>query len=294
MGLAVCDALGAQIEGGKSREEPPYEMVGGGWHDVIPGGWTDDTAMTLCLAESLIETQKFDLNDQLKRYVQWRQHGHLSWSKFALGMGGTTRDAIDDYERNGETIRKNQDPGTCSGNGSIMRLAPVALAYCGLDTLALYAGQSSQTTHNTPETIDTCIFLAKIIEGCLQGSDKQKVLHDIPEKIQTLRGGVEGLRRGDWENKNIHDLKTTSYVITTLETALWVFAKAPDFERGAKSILSFGGDADTIGAVYGQIAGAYYGLEQIPARWRQPIAMKETILNFADRLYTFNQSTSLS
>jgi ADP-ribosyl-[dinitrogen reductase] hydrolase len=293
LGLAVCDALGAQIEGGTLGGKTPTEMVGGGWYDVPPGGWTDDTAMALCLAESIVKTQACDLRDQMDRYVLWKQRGHLSWAKWSLGIGATVNTAIEGYLVDGKPARKNQDPARSAGNGSLMRLAPISMAFrAHPQVLRRACAASSRTTHNVPEAIDGCVLLGAMTAAALNGADKQMILDTVPVALGPLAGGIERVRAGSWRSKGIQDLGTTGYVVTTLEAAIWAFANSGDFESGARLVLQMGGDADTIGAVYGQIAGAFYGDESIPERWIEPIKMLDRIVDFADRLLILSTTGS--
>jgi len=289
IGLATCDALGAQIEGGIFGEKAPTEMVGGGFYDVQPGGWTDDTAMALCLAESLIEKKACSPRDQLERYTLWRTRGYLSWAKWSLGIGATVRESIDDYVATNRTRRTKQNPARHAGNGSIMRLAPVPMAFRKDKNLLQACAVSSQTTHDVPEAVDACILLGAMTKTALDGGDKQSILHETPQSLPVLSGGIEDLRIGRWQLKGPAMLGTTGYVVTTLEAAMWVFEKTSTFESGAKYILDLGGDADTIGAVYGQIAGAHYGISGIPERWVRHLQMLGKITDFADALQALSE-----
>ena len=288
IGLATCDALGAQIEGGTLGGITPTEMVGGGFYDVQPGGWTDDTAMALCLAESLISIKGSSPRDQLERYKLWRTKGYLSWAKWPLGIGATVRESIDDFITTGNT-KRIQDPNKHAGNGSIMRLAPVPMAFRNNKNLLRACETSSYTTHNVPEAIDACVLLGVMIKIALDGGNKNAILFEIPEFSKKLSTRIDNLRTGSWKSKNPSMLQTTGYVVTTLEAAMWVFAKTNTFEDGAKYILNLGGDADTIGAVYGQIAGAFYGLNQIPERWYEKLKMLDTIIKFSDDLLELSE-----
>jgi len=129
LGLATGDALGAPLEGLPPRSFSPIEdMTGGGSHGLLPGYWTDDTSMALCLAESLIERRGFDPADQLERYLRWFREGHLSSTGSPFGIGNTTRGAILRFEETREPYCGPTGLET-AGNGSIMRLAPVPLFF---------------------------------------------------------------------------------------------------------------------------------------------------------------------
>ena len=129
LGLAVGDALGTTLEfKAPGTFEPLSEMVGGGPFKLQPGQWTDDTSMALCLAESLIECNGFNPQDQMERYRRWYREGYLSSTDTCFDIGNTVRTAIQVFEKTGEAYSGSTDPYS-AGNGSIMRLAPVPLFY---------------------------------------------------------------------------------------------------------------------------------------------------------------------
>ena len=154
LGLAVGDALGAAVEfKSPGTFEPVTGMRGGGPHPIEPGDWTDDTSMALCLAESLVECRGFEPADQMRRYVRWWRDGYLSSIGRCFDIGGTTRSALTRFESDGEPYSGSTDPGA-AGNGSLMRLAPVPLAFAGdLAAVERYAADSSRTTHGAPQAL---------------------------------------------------------------------------------------------------------------------------------------------
>jgi len=263
------------------------DIVGGGPFRLAPGEWTDDTSMALCLAESLIERDGFDARDQLERYVRWFRHGHLSVTGACFDIGITTRRALVAFEATAEAMSGPTDPGT-AGNGSIMRLAPVPVAYaCDAATAIHLAGESSRTTHGATECIAACRYLAGLIVGALNGVDKAELLapgySPVPELWQEspLSTKVEAVAAGSFKRKVPPDIRGSGYVVDSLEAALWAFATTSSFAEGALAAVNLGDDADTTGAVYGQIAGAYYGADAIPAQWLDQLAMRDVIERLA-------------
>jgi len=129
VGLAVGDALGTTVEFKRPGTfEPVTDITGGGPFGLAPGEWTDDTSMALCLAASLLEQQGFDPNDQMQRYVRWYREGYFSCTGHCFDIGNTVAAALGRFEKNGDPYAGSKDPST-AGNGSIMRLAPVALFF---------------------------------------------------------------------------------------------------------------------------------------------------------------------
>ncbi len=291
LGLAVGDALGTTLEFRRPGTfEPISDMVGGGPFGLAPGEWTDDTSMALCLAESLVESGGFDPADQMRRYLRWYRDGHLSVTGRCFDIGSTTRAALERFERTGEPYAGSTDPGS-AGNGSIMRLAPVAIAYAHDPVTAIQrAGDSSRTTHAAVTCVDACRYLAGLIVGALRGEAKEALLgpryapapgtwDDAP-----LTPEVDAVAAGSFLRKRPPAIRGSGYVVASLEAALWAFATTSTFEAGALAAVNLGDDADTTGAVYGQVAGAFYGSAGIPAPWLARLALRSLIVGSALRL----------
>lgn len=290
LGLAAGDALGTTIEfRSPGTFTPLTDIVGGGPFRLAPGQWTDDTSMALCLAESLIAKNGFDPRDQLERYVRWYRIGHLSSTGRCFDIGNTTRAALNTFEVTGKEYPGPTHPD-CAGNGSIMRLAPVPLRWAAAPEDAIfYAAQSSRTTHGAWECVDACRYLGGLIVGAVQGRSKDELL-----------GGMFTPAPGSWEKvplaakileialgsfRDDDHIRGSGYVVKSLEAALWAFHKSDNFRDGALLAVNLGDDADTTGAVYGQLAGAFYGEDGIPADWRAKLAFRDTIERFADQLH---------
>jgi ADP-ribosylglycohydrolase len=291
LGLATGDALGTTLEFAKPGSfEPIHDMQGRGPFNLQPGDWTDDTSMALCLAGSLIECGDFDPVDQLTRYVRWMREGYLSSNGVCFDIGGTVHAALDRFERSGEPWCGSTDARS-AGNGSIMRLAPVPLFFAHAPGTAIArSADSSRTTHGAKEAVDACRYMAGLIVGVLQGKSKEELLAPLFTPVPGLWGReplapkVHAVASGSFLRKEPPEIRGSGYVVESLEAALWAFGKSTSFEHGALLAVNLGRDADTTGAVYGQVAGAFYGVEGIPERWRLKLARREMIESFADRL----------
>src|SRR4051794_24532331 len=170
VGLAVGDAVGTTVEfKPPGTFEPVKDMVGGGPFDLPAGAWTDDTSMALCLAESLVETRTFDPVDQLRRYVRWYRDGHWSSTGRCFDIGNATRAALERFERTGEPFPGDAAP-TAAGNGPLMKLAPVVMAYAARpDEAVRHAGETARTTHGAPEAGDATRAFAALLLTALEG-----------------------------------------------------------------------------------------------------------------------------
>ena len=297
LGLAAGDAVGTTLEFRPPGTFTPIDdMVGGGPFHLEPGQWTDDTSMALCLAESLVEQKGFDPADQMERYVRWHRDGYLSSTGACFDIGNTVRAALHRFEATGEPYSGSTDPGT-AGNGSIMRLAPVPLYYARTPKEAIEkAGESSRTTHAAREAVDACHYLGALLVGATSGVNREELLadHYTPAagywERRPLAPEIAAIAAGSFKRKAPPEIKGTGYVVRSLEAALWAFYRSDNFRDGCLLAANLGDDADTTAAVYGQLAGAYYGEEGIPAAWRQRLAMEQKIVSLAEQTYSLAEA----
>ncbi len=291
LGLAAGDALGTTLEFTGAGPHGLKDLVGGGPFRLQPGQWTDDTSMALCLAESLVTCQEFNARDQMERYLDWYDNGHLSSNGRCFDIGNTTRDALERFRRTGDPYAGSTNPFT-AGNGSIMRLAPVPMAYAGDAAEAIRrSAESSRTTHGAPEAVDACRYLGGLIWGALNGVHKAELLSPgyCPVsglwESEPLAPAIAAVAGGSFLHKEPPEIRGRGYVVDSLEAALWALARSGSFREGALLAANMGEDADTTAAVYGQLAGALYGETGIPDEWRRLLALHETIEALADGLY---------
>ena len=291
MGLAAGDAVGTTVEFMRPGSFPPVtDMVGGGPFRLKPGEWTDDTSMALCLADSLVSCGGFDPGDQMDRYLRWRDKGYLSSNGRCFDIGITVSDALNRYRDTGEPFAGSTDPYS-AGNGSLMRLAPVPLFFASNPEHAIHmSGESSRTTHGATTCVDACRYFGGLIMGAVQGESKEELLSPRYSPVagwwerQSLCAQIDEIAAGSFKSKEAPEIVGSGYVVKSLEAALWAFHKSSAFEEGCLLAVNLGDDADTTAAIYGQIAGAFYGLDGIPPQWRELIAEGALITKLADGL----------
>jgi len=277
-GLAVGDAVGTTVEfKPRGTFAPLTDMVGGGPFRLRAGQWTDDTSMALCLAASLVEKGGFDPRDQMERYVRWRDEGYMSSTGSCFDIGTTVNAALTRFARTGDPFAGSTDPQT-AGNGSIMRLAPIALFYHHVAPsfssartvpargLSHYAAESSRTTHAAPEAIDACRLLASILSRALAGADKATALLGDAATF-TGAPAIQALARGDWREKSDRHIAGTGYVVKSLEAALWCVWTTETFEEAILRAANLGDDADT---TLGCLNGHDRLLAKLPPRRSPP------------------------
>ena len=291
LGLATGDALGTTVEFAPPGRFPPVtDIVGGGPFRLEAGQWTDDTSMALCLAESLLERRSFDPVDQLGRYVRWYREGHLSSTGACFDVGQTVLGALGRFERTGDPNSGATNEWS-AGNGSIMRLAPVPLYFARDPAVAIErCADSSRTTHAATTAVDACRYLGGLIVGAVKGVTKAALLANRFEAFpgcwseRPLTPEIDDVASGSFRDREPPEIEGTGYVVRSLEAALWAFDRSESFRSGCLLAANLGHDSDTTAAVYGQLAGAFYGVGAIPVEWRARIAQRELIEDLADRL----------
>ncbi len=287
LGLAVGDAIGTTVEF-KQRGlfTPVTDMVGGGPFNLKPGQWTDDTSMALCLAESLIAKQGFDARDQMERYIRWYRHGHMSSTGFCFDIGNATSYALHQFEQTGEPFSGSTDPHR-SGNGSLMRLAPIPMFYYpDAEKAVHYAGESSRTTHGSIECIEACKLYAYMQIKALDAKPKDQILFapDNTKLAEAMSPKIQAIAVGEYRAKTEDQIRGSGYVVESLEAALWCFHQTNTIRDAILKAANLGDDADTTAAICGQLAGAYYGESSIPPSWLAHLHMRPDIAKLADKL----------
>jgi len=297
LGLAAGDALGTTLEfRSPGSFNPIDDMIGGGPFCLNPGQWTDDTSMALCLAESLVEKEGFDPVDQLERYLRWWKEGYMSSTGSCFDIGRTVSQALmkfmfDHKPDSGPTDERS------AGNGSIMRLAPVPLFYSEHPEEAIrFSAESSLTTHGAVTCIDGCRYFGGLIAGAVRGASKDELLSEWYSPVDgywrdhPLCPEIDEIASGSFKRRNPPEIVGSGYVVKSLEAALWAFHHSESFREGALLAVNLGDDADTTGAVYGQLAGAYYGTAGIPEDWLQNLACRDLIESLATRLNALSRN----
>jgi ADP-ribosyl-[dinitrogen reductase] hydrolase len=281
LGLAVGDAVGTAVEfQPRGSFAPLTDMVGGGPFGLAPGQWTDDTSMALCLAASLVASNGFDAEDQAQRYLRWRDQGYMSSNGICFDIGGTVADALSRYEASGDPFAGSDHP-RAAGNGCIMRLAPVAMFYAADREQAVhFAAESARVTHGAAECLDACRLLSAMLCEALDGGSKASVVRGRGE-LRLREPKIAAIARGDYLDKPADAIRGSGYVVECLEAALWCFDHTASFEQAVLAAANLGDDADTTAAVCGQLAGAYYGIEGIPAGWLNRLAARSMIEQMA-------------
>lgn len=276
LGLAVGDAVGAAIEfTSKPRLALLDDMISGGPHRLQRGQWTDDTAMALALADSLLHDPGLDAADLMRRFTDWYERGTYSCTGECFDIGNAIRAALDRFQRDGAPLAGSADE-QASGNGALMRLSPVAIRHWqNRDELQRVAGLQTQTTHGSSATMDASRTFATMLADAISGMSLVGVLSSPTAEI--VREGWRGMRR-----EQIHG---SGYVVKSLQAAIWAVSRSTNFRSAILLAANLGDDADTTAAIAGQLAGAVYGASGIPQDWLEALAWRERLENAGRALF---------
>lgn len=289
VGLACGDVLGAAVEGKRPGDFVPLDDMPAGASPKRPmGAWTDDTAMALCLAHSLLEKQGFDADDLAERLWLWHQEGFLSSTGEALGKRVAVSKAL-------ATARWSEKP--FSGAHDPKRWDPESISRCGVAALfwrhspqdALhFAVESSRVTHQSPGILDACRCYTALMLAALNGTAKQDLAleawrllskhHPKPLKTQIATLAQSAILPTNAPRDGSHP------AAAALHRVLWVLSETDNFRDGLLRVVNLGGDADVQGALFGQLAGTLYGIDSVPKAWRAALLRRDLLESTAQRL----------
>ena len=276
LGLAVGDAVGAALEfSPKPRDAVLDDMTQGGPHHLARGEWTDDTAMALALADSLAAAPGLDPANLMRRILDWRDTGAYSCTGTCFDIGNATRAALGRFRRTGNPLAGSADP-EASGNGVLMRLAPVAIRHWqDRKALEQVAALQTRTTHGSPATLAASDVFSRLLANAIAGASLPEVL------ASPTATGVEG----DWRGLHRDAIEGTGWVVRSLQAAVWAVSRTTDFRSAVLLAANLGDDADTTAAIAGQLAGAIYGAAGIPPGWLEALAWRGRLEDAAARLF---------
>ena len=244
---------------------PVADMLGGGPFSLPRGGWSDATAMALCLAQSLLECEGFDPADQVERYRRWQRDGHLSATGQCVGITASTARALATAAWRHQPFSGSHDPAQLDPEPLSRVLAAVLFGFADPDEAQRLAREAARTTCQVNTVLAACGELARAVHAALRGEPKAGVLAE------------QGAGPGPSTGKG---------VTRALAGAFESFAATGNFREAVLHAANLGGDSDVIAAVTGQLAGAFYGVSGIPAAWREALLRAPLLEAFADRLLT--------
>ena len=299
LGTAIGDALGLPVQF-LDREviakNPVTTMVGYGQFDVPAGTWSDDSSLSLCLAESLCNG--YDLNDIANNFIKWMFEGY--WTPFnkAFDIGKTTYFAIVNLRSGTSPHLAGMDRERDNGNGSLMRILPLIPYILNMKEEDRFRiiGEVSSLTHRHPRSILACISLCEFaiqyidsqsIEKAYQAM--QQIILQLLKKEMFIEEDIPfkrlvGLSCEEFKNIELKDIRSTGYVIDTIEASLWCVFNTTNYKDAVLKAVNLGDDTDTVGAITGGLAGIIYGYDTIPSEWLEVLAKKDDIIELANKL----------
>jgi ADP-ribosylglycohydrolase len=307
LGVAVGDALGVPVEF-KNREalilDPVIDMRSYGTYNQPKGTWSDDSSLTFCLAESLIDG--YDLRDIAMKMIEWKENAYWTAHEELFDIGLTTSMAI---ERLKEIIQTGQEDilsklgnlvdENSNGNGSLMRILPIVMYVKDISIRKQFEiiWQVSALTHYHIRSAIACLIYIRFAENLMNGMTKhesyQKMQQDIalffteypisPEEQKLF----ERIIVHSIDTYSINEINSSGYVLYSLEASLWCLLKNNNYKDTVLAAVNLGNDTDTIAAIAGGLAGILYGFESIPSNWISDLQKKEEIMALADKFTTF-------
>jgi ADP-ribosyl-[dinitrogen reductase] hydrolase len=276
------------------QRSPLKEMVGYGTHHQPPGTWSDDSSLLLCSAESLVAHPKFDQQDMGNRFVRW--HREKIWTPYGevFDIGNTTVQALNLIAKGVRAEVAGLDAVESNGNGSLMRIIPLALRFAGepKEKLLEYVQRASAITHRHARSQMSCAFFSllvrELILGCSPVDSFNRTATVFREHYQeSLYWSVEldhfhSILDPDLPNRPESQIASSGYVLHTLEASVWSLLTTSSYQECVLKAVNLGGDTDTTGCVAGGLAGVLYGLRSIPQRWLDALARKNDIKNLFD------------
>ncbi|MCH8185314.1 MAG: ADP-ribosylglycohydrolase family protein [Chloroflexi bacterium] len=298
VGLASGDALGVPVEFVSRnilRRDPVVAMRGYGTHMQPPGTSSDDSSLAFCTAESLV--QGFDLEDMGTRFVRWYTQAYWSACGEVFDIGGTTLEAIQRLSLGTKADRAGPTGEWDNGNGSLMRILPIALRFATdpLDQLLEKAHLASRVTHGHARAQMACGIYVAMARRLLRGDSPHESYKNVIGEVSEYYGDddlfgdeighFQRVLSGSVPQLPEDGVQSDGYVVHTLEASLWCLLHSTTFEQTVLKAVNLGGDSDTTGAVAGGLAGVAYRVDSIPADWKEELARRNEISDLARRLW---------
>lgn len=286
MGLVVGDALGVPVEfvsRERLKKEPVIDMQEYGSHSQPKGTWSDDSTMTLCLAESLVNG--LDYNDVCSKYLAWVERGYMTPHGELFDIGRTTSNALENYASGMNPLDCGGKGIDDNGNGSLMRILPIAYYTRGMNQNECFevVHNISKLTHGHMRSMMACGIYVQLAIELIKGYQKEKAYDNAIRVCQGFyKGYVElftykRILNGSLITLCEDDIRSTGYVVDTLEAAIWCLLTTDNYKECVLKAVNLGEDTDTVGAVAGGLAGILYGYDGIPKEWKSAIVKGEVI-----------------
>ena len=301
LGVAVGDALGVPAEFQPRGTFEITGMTGFGTHNQPPGTWSDDTSLTLCLADAMADnwTSRELLGKTAENFIRWFEDAEFTAHGNVFDIGISTSKAIRNLKNGVQPAESGCRGANENGNGSLMRIAPLVFLIADkpeAERFALTKAVSS-ITHAHAWSVAACFIYLEYLRKLLGGVDKKTAYVELQNDFrgggphigsETL-GKYAQLLRGDISALPESDIQSGGFVVHTLEAAMWCFLTTENYRDAVLKAVNLGDDTDTTAAVTGGIAGLYYGFGEggIPQEWINSLARASYILKIAGAVGNF-------
>ena len=293
IGHAVGDAMGVPVEfciRERLLNNPVTKMIGYGTHNMPAGTWSDDTSMEIATIDSFINKGCFDSRDIMNNFYLWVKDAKYTAGDVMFDIGHTCLQAINDYSHGCDAVKCGADDMYSNGNGSLMRILPVALyAYyknIPEEEIVKLTNRISALTHAHEISKLGCYIYVRYVMLLLSGIDKYEAYNEL-KKVNYDYYSKESLEvynrilKDDISKFTIDDIKSSGYVVDSLEAALWVLLNGKNYEETIIGAINLGNDTDTIAAIAGSMAGIIYGVDAIPKEWLDTLIRKDYLVKLA-------------
>jgi len=296
LGLALGDALGAPVQHRRAGSFPPVgDLIGGGPYDLPRGAWTDDTALPLLLADSLLASGGFEARDFVQRCQRWQRDGYLSSTGQCLGITATTARALAQAQWSGKPLAGSHDPARAEKEPLLRAGVAVAFALADPAEAIALAAEVARPTHQAPVALDACRYYAALLIGALRGESRPTLLAPNYTPVpglwerQPLKPEVAAIAAGGWRSEQRAAGAQRGYggggsAPDGLAVTLRALARGTGYRDTVLFAVNLGEDADTNGALAGQLAGALYGARGLPPHWLAGLVAADLVTRSADRL----------
>ena len=295
LGLAVGDALGVPFEF-KTREQmkqnPFTDMVEYGTHHMPIGTWSDDTSMNLATMDSMIQKGSIDYDDIMKRFVLWLNQASYTATNQVFDVGNTVFASLEEYSLGKDPIHCGRGASYNNGNGSLMRMFPVAYYlwknHLDEDQATKLVNEVSSLTHSHPISQLGCKIYCDYLGYLLDGEDRYYAYYLVQQKDYGKYYPKEALDAyhrildGTIINEPQREISASGYVVHSLEASIWASFNSNNYQEAVTLAINLGEDTDTVGAITGSIAGVMYGVENIPQKWYSQLKKVEYIESICD------------
>lgn len=292
LGIAVADALGVPVEFQKRGTFHVTKMEGYGTYNQPPGTWSDDTSMTLALADSLLPDD-LNLEGVARRFIEWRDHAAYTPHGETFDIGNSTDRAITRMKKAHDPTKAGGKEEKDNGNGSLMRVAPLVFYFFGKDARERYAITKavSSLTHAHPWSVTACFIFLEMLNLLRKGRGKKAAYAELKQEFafytfldKAAVAKFDRILQGDIAALPENEISSTGFVVDTLEAAFWSFLTTKNYKDAVLRAVNLGDDTDTTGAVTGALAGLHYGLKDIPQEWLDTLVKREEIRDIAIRM----------